>query len=626
MCGIAGFLVAEQDLDAAAASVRRMCDRMEHRGPDDHGLLVADPMVLGHRRLSIIDLRSEAAQPMTNEDDSLALVVNGEIYNFAELRAELERKGHRFKSNSDSEVVLHLYEEEGPDCLPRLRGMYALALWDKGRQRLLLARDRFGKKPLYYHHGPHGLVFASELQALVACGHVTREVDLDAVDAYLALQYVPAPRTAYLGIRKLLPGHSLGCQPGQAPSLRRYYALRFDRRTDLDFEEAKLELQRLVQEAVRIRMVSDVPLGAFLSGGVDSSLVVACMARASSRPVQTFSIGFPSQDHSELAYAGRVARLFGTEHHEMVVAPDMVSIIPKLVHHYGEPYGDTSAVPTWYLSQFTRQHVTVALSGDAGDEGFAGYNRYQYARIARALTGLPGPVPALLTGLLSRLPLPALQPIRDFGRRLMQDEASRYLGFIAHFPHDDRLGLYSTQMRDRFARDPIGLDFAERLRASSARDPVSRLQDLDFQTYLPDDILVKVDIASMAHALEVRCPLLDHEVVEFAASLPSKMKLRGLTGKAILKAAAADWLPRNILDRRKQGFALPIDRWMREDLAGMSRDLLLDPTARARGLFSPAAVEQLLTRHQEGESRGLQIWNLLMLEHWFRAFIDRSPE
>lgn len=626
MCGIAGFLASRPEVAPDRDAVERMCAGIAHRGPDDDGILVDGPAVLGHRRLSIIDLSPEAAQPMVSEDERIAVVVNGEIYNFQELREELEGKGHRFRSRSDSEVTVHLYEEEGPDFVKRLRGMFALALWDGSEQRLVLARDRFGKKPLFYHMAPGGLYFCSEVQAMAASNIFPRDPDPDAIDAYLALQYVPAPLSAYRGVRKLEPGHVAVCRPGQEPQSSPYFELRYDRIDGRPLPELAAELRRHIEEAVRLRLVSDVPLGAFLSGGIDSSLVVAFMARASDRPVKTFSIGFPSKDHSELDFARKTAEFYATEHHEMVVEPDMVSVVPHLVRHYGEPYGDTSAVPTWYLSEFTRKHVTVALSGDAGDEGFAGYNRYRYARAARMLRRLPAPLPRAISALMGRIPVSSLQPVRDFGRRLMEPEEVRYLGLIAHFPHDDRLALYSHDMAQRYRNDPVARRFRELLEASSAPDAVGRLLDLDVRTYLPDDILVKVDIASMAHALEVRCPLLDQEVMTFAASIPSDMKMKGLSaGKRVLREAVKDLLPPGILQRRKRGFALPIDRWMREDLAPMARDLLLDRTAAGRGLFDPGAVERLLQDHARGESRGLQIWNLVMLEQWFRMYIDGRP-
>ncbi|MFW2387000.1 MAG: asparagine synthase (glutamine-hydrolyzing) [Polyangiales bacterium] len=623
MCGIAGMLTTKPEAAADGGAVRRICDAMVHRGPDDHGYLNDGQCSLGHRRLSIIDLRPEGAQPMTNEDGSIAVVVNGEIYNFQELRRELESKGHRFKSRSDSEVIVHLYEEHGVDFLDELRGMFALALWDGPRRRLVLARDRFGKKPLFYHAGPDGLVFASELGALAASNRFERRPNIDAIDAFLCLQYVPSPWTAYEGVHKLPPGSRLVCENGRIGEPERYFELRFDRPISGSLPELTERLHEKIDDAVRVRMVSDVPLGAFLSGGVDSSLIVAMMAQHSAQPVKTFAVGFTSKDFSELPYAQMVAERYGTDHHEIVVQPDMASVIPEFVRHYGEPFADSSALPTWYLCEYTRSGVTVALSGDGGDEAFSGYRRYSHSRTARALRRLPRPLPSVLAKAIGSIPIPAAQQVRDFGRRLMEPEHVRFLGLAAHIPHEDRLALYGRAMRDRFREDQVARRFGDLYAASTASDPVNRLLDLDIQTYLTDDILTKVDIASMAHSLEVRCPLVDQDLMVFAASLPGHVKLRGLTTKMILREVAKPLLPEKILKRPKQGFGLPVDRWMREELAPMSRDVLLDQTARERGIFEPSAVEALLQRHQSGEPRGDQIWALMMLELWYREFIDR---
>jgi asparagine synthase (glutamine-hydrolysing) len=604
-------------------AVKRMCDAMVHRGPDDHGTSIDGPCALGHRRLSIIDLRPEGAQPMTNEDGSIAVVVNGEIYNFQELRRELEAKGHTFKSRSDSEVIVHLYEEEGIDFLDRLRGMFALALWDGPRRRLILARDRFGKKPLFYHAGPEGLVFASELGALAESDHFERRPNVDAIDAFLCLQYVPSPWTAFEGVRKLPAGYRLVCEAGHIGEPERYFRLRFDRPVIGSLAELTERLHAQIEDAVRVRMVSDVPLGAFLSGGLDSSLIVALMAMQSSEPVKTFSVGFTNKDFSELPYAQMVAERYGTDHHELVVEPDMASVIPEFVRHYGEPFADSSALPTWYLCQYTRTGVTVALSGDGGDEAFSGYRRYSHSRTARALRQLPGPLPTVLAKAIGSIPIPAAQQVRDYGRRLMEPEHVRFLGLAAHIPHEDRMALYTPAMRERYAEDPVARRFGELYATSTASDPINRLLDLDIQTYLTDDILTKVDIASMAHSLEVRCPLVDQDLMVFAASLPGDVKLRGLQTKLILREVAKPLLPEKILTRRKQGFGLPVDRWMREDLAPMSQDLLLDQTARERGIFDPSAIQNLLRQHQRGEPRGDQIWALMILDLWYRSFIDR---
>ncbi len=622
VCGIAGFLSVDQQAAPDKEAVRRMCDAMVHRGPDDHGLREDGPCALGHRRLSIIDLRPEGAQPMTNEDDTISVVVNGEIYNFLELRERLEQRGHRFKSRSDSEVVLHLYEEHGVDFVDHLRGMFALALWDGPRRRLVLARDRFGQKPLYYHAGPKALLFASELGGLAASGSFEKRVDLDGIDAFIAMQYIPAPMTAYEGVKKLPMGHRLVCENGVIHEPEPYYTLRFDQPRSGSIEELTRELREMLEESVRIRLMSDVPLGAFLSGGVDSSLVVALMALHSSQPVKTFSVGFPSKSFSELPYAKMVAERYETEHHEMIVEPNMASVVPRLVKHYGEPFADTSALPTWYLCEYTRTGVTVALSGDAGDEAFGGYRRYMHTRTSRAIHRMPWPLPQMTAGILSNVPTPQAQEVRDYGERLMQPEHIRFLGLSAPIPHEDRMTMYTPAMQQRFSEDQMAVLFERLFEESTATDPINRVIDVDIQTYLSENINTKVDIASMAHSLEVRQPLIDHEVMGFAASLPGSMKIRGMTTKYLLRQVAKELLPRRILTRPKQGFGVPIDRWMREDLAPLSRDVLLDQRARERGIFEPKAVEALLQKHQRGEPRGFQIWVLMILELWYRECFE----
>jgi asparagine synthase (glutamine-hydrolysing) len=436
------------------------------------------------------------------------------------------------------------------------------------------------------------------------------------------MQYIPAPRTAYQGVKKLPMGHRLVCENGLVHEPEPYFALRFDEPRDGTVEELTHELREMLEEAVRIRMVSDVPLGAFLSGGVDSSLIVALMARQSSRPVKTFSVGFTSRNFSELPYAKMVAERYDTDHHEMIVEPNMASVVPQLVRHYGEPFADTSALPTWYLCEYTRTGVTVALSGDAGDEAFGGYRRYMHTRTSRAIHQMPWPLPQMAARILSNIPTPQAQEVRDYGERLMQPEHVRFLGLSAPIPHKDRMAIYTPAMRDRFAEDQMAIEYKRLFDESRAKDPINRVIDVDIQTYLTGNGLTKVDIASMAHSLEVRQPLVDHEVMQFAASLPGSMKIRGMTTKYLLRQVAADLLPRRILTRPKQGFSVPIDRWMREDLAPLSREVLLDQRARERGILEPAAIESLLAKQQRGEPRGFQIWSLMILELWYRECLE----
>ncbi|HVZ74307.1 MAG TPA: asparagine synthase (glutamine-hydrolyzing) [Polyangia bacterium] len=625
MCGIAGALARRAEDPPPPRAAEILAAAMVHRGPDGHGFFQSGPIALAHRRLSIIDLSDAGRQPMTNEDGSVAIVVNGEIYNHAELRADLIAKGHTFRSGSDSEVVAHLYEEVGDEVPELLRGMFAFALWDAKKRRLLLARDRFGEKPLFYCERADGFVFASELAALVADARTPTDISLDALDSYLALQYVPAPHTIYAGIKKLPPGHTLSVTPGQAPVLDRYYEISFEPTLeDLPEEEVAKRVRETVEEAVASRLMSDVPLGAFLSGGVDSSIVVACMARASSTPVKTFSVGFAEggRADNELPFARLVAERWKTEHHELVVEPDMVGLLPSIVRHHGEPFGDTSAVPTRYLCEMTRKHVTVALSGDVGDEAFGGYRRYVWAHVADLLGRLPGPLRDVVSGALRAVPGRKARWLREYGARLDADEASRYLRFICHFSAEEKADLYTPELRARFGEDRAAAAFAAILDESDAADTVSAMQNLDVETYLPDAILAKVDIASMTHALEARAPMADHHVVELGASLPGWMKVRGGKGKQILKRAFADVVPAQILNRRKKGFSLPTGPWLAGRLHGFARETLLSNAARARGHFRPEAVERLLDRHKAGEDHGERLWNLIALETWYRELVD----
>jgi len=624
MCGICGFLAPARDRPADPQPVRAMLRALAHRGPDYEGLTSDGPMALGHRRLSIIDLSPSARQPMANEDGSVLAVVNGEIYNFQALRRRLEAVGHRFRSQSDSEVAVHLYEERGEDMLADLRGMFAFAIWDGRRQRLLLARDRLGKKPIHYAHFPQGFAFSSEAASLLSGIPFRPEPDPHAIDRYLTLQYVPAPMSAFRGLAKLPAGHLLSVGPGQAPEVRRYWSLSFAPRPNAptSLAEAKEELLPLLDEAVRIRQVADVPLGAFLSGGIDSSLVVALMAKSSSRPVETFSIDFAGAA-GEATWARKVARRWQTNHHELLVKPDMVAILPELVRRYGEPFADTSAVPVYYLSKMTRAHVVVALSGDGGDEVFGGYRRYLWDKLGRHIEGLGKPARSMVRAILSHLPGASLNAVRSFGAALGLPMADRYLPLVAHFSPSDKQdlltpGFRATLERTRAAPDPVAFRFAELLAGSAARDDVNRLLDLDTQTYLPDDILVKVDIASMAHALEVRAPLLDHVLVEWAAGLPGEFKLRGLRGKRLLRGIAAGLVPDEIITRKKKGFSMPVDRWFRDELRPMARDLLLGPEARTCAYVEQARVGRLIAAQDRGAHHGERLWNLLVLELWLR--------
>lgn len=620
MCGIAGQIGI--GADAAEAAVSRMCACHVHRGPDSLGVHTVDGATIGIRRLRVIDLAT-GDQPIYNEDRSLAIVLNGEIYNFAELRDELRTRGHTFATAGDTEVIVHLYEEMGDRCVERLNGMFAFALWDQSRRRLLIARDRVGKKPLHYHLAPDGrLTFASELTALLAAGDVPRDVDLAALDTYLAFGYIQAPHSVYRDVRKLPPAHTLTWEDGRV-SMSKYWQL--DYLPKLEAPEADLEgeLRSLVSAAVRRRMVADVPLGAFLSGGVDSSVVVSEMAFHSSQPVHTFSIGFGHDAYNELPNARLIAERFGTEHTEFTVEPHATDLLPRLVRHYGEPYADSSAVPSFYLAELTRQHVTVALNGDGGDESFAGYLRT--AADAR-------------TAWLDRVPVAGRRGVAAIGPRAFS-AADRRSGaeyarrFLQALPLDgpgryaEHVGIFDAAARGRVlsgdaaaAVDPsrtaavIGEPWLAACRADLA--PLDRLLAVDVAGYLPGDLLTKVDIATMAHSLEARSPLLDPNVMEFAARLPTRMKLRGRQKKWLLRRAYRWTLPPEILDGPKRGFGLPLGEWFRGPLAEEVRNVLLDPGVGG-GWLDRAEVRRLVDAHAESRSdHSARIWALLFLEHW----------
>jgi asparagine synthase (glutamine-hydrolysing) len=626
MCGIAG-IVRWDGRPVIEDEIRAMCGAMVHRGPDEEGVWLDGSVALGMRRLSIIDVAG-SQQPVFNEDRSVCIVFNGEIYNYRELRRDLERRGHVFRTSGDTETIVHLYEDLGVHCVDWLRGMFAFALWDIRRQRLLLARDRLGIKPLYYAEHGRELLFSSELKPILQLPHVQRSVSWEAVGHLFTFLTTPSTQSIVRGVSKLEPAH-IATATRERPLLRaeRYWDVQFEPDTDASEGMLVEQLRAILAESVELHQVSDVPVGAFLSGGIDSSTVVALMAEASSRPVKTFSIGFEEEAYNELPYARAVAQRWGTDHHEFVVKPNAIEVLPDLVWHYNEPYADSSAIPTYYLAKMTREHVTVALTGDAGDENFAGYSRYaghalssRYDRIPWALRqGV-----AAVAGALPEIGHP--RGVFRRGRRFLaaggEDAARRYLRWIALFPEEFKRRLYT----DQFAAQVAGHDSFDLALGSydvRSRDLVDGVLALDVATYLPDDLLVKVDIATMAHALEARAPMVDHVFMEFAASLPSHLKLRGLTKKYILKRAARPLLPPAVIDRPKMGFGVPIDRWMRRELREMLHDVLLSRRAIERGIFREAAVRRVIDEHQSGRWQWhLQLWALLFLELWFRRFID----
>jgi asparagine synthase (glutamine-hydrolysing) len=627
MCGIVGFVDrGRRAIDEAVLG--RMCEAIRHRGPDEDGFYHGEGVGLAMRRLAIIDLKS-GQQPMHNADRTAWIVYNGEVYNYKEVRARLEQLGHEFHTDCDTEVIIHAYDEYGAECPKHLRGMFAFAIWDERTEELFLARDRVGKKPLLYARTGDGLVFGSEFGALLRHPQVGREVDREAIHHYLTFMCVPAPLTAYRDIRKLEPGHTLRYTRDGQIKTERYWQPDFSHKTRMSEEEAGERAVEILREAVRVRLMSEVPLGAFLSGGVDSSAVVALMSEVSSTPVKTFSIGFEEQDFSELHHARRVAEHVGADHHEFIVRPDAMEVLPTLVEHYGEPYADSSAIPTYYVSRETRRHVTVALNGDGGDECFAGYERYAAMKLAGKYRG----VPALLReGVIKQVV--ALYPTSETRRSRARD-LKRFLD-AASLPTVERymrwVSVLDTPAKDALYTD----DFRREMSAHKAADFVAPwfahangagLVDAsllaDTMTYLPNDLLVKVDIASMAVSLEARSPFLDHHVIEFAASLPENLKLRGLTTKYLLKRVLAKLLPAENLQRRKMGFGVPIGHWLRGDMQKFLRDTLLSEKALGRGFFKPEAVTRMVELHTRGErDYAHQLWTLLMLELWFERFID----
>ncbi|OFV93295.1 MAG: asparagine synthase (glutamine-hydrolyzing) [Acidobacteria bacterium RIFCSPLOWO2_02_FULL_64_15] len=615
MCGISG-VATFRDEGIPKDAIRRLTDALRHRGPDDEGFFEErrGRAALGHRRLSIIDLAS-GHQPVYNEDRSVAIVFNGEIYNYLELRTGLEKKGHFFSTHSDTEAIVHLYEEFGPDCVHRLRGMFAFAIWDDRRSELFLARDRVGKKPTYYALVGGTLYFASEIQALYQVLEIPRQLDYEAIDLYLTYSCIPSPHSIYKSIRKLPPAHHLVFSAGGV-ALTRYWRPEYQPKTTLSYEDARSELNRILTDAVKLRIISDVPLGAFLSGGVDSSAIVAVMSRLSDRPVKTFSIGFPDQDYNELPYARQVARQYHTEHHEFVVEPDKLDILSDVVRHYGEPYGDSSAIPTWHLSRLTRQHVTVALNGDGGDELFGGYPWYRVIHdFHRAANPLVRRLARALGPVRGALPRRVRRAVELFG----YDDARRFQSLRSYIEADDRARLFHDDFRRQLA---VGAEaYLCSLYDKSLASDYDRSFRTDFLSYLPEDLLVKVDRASMAHGLECRSPFLDQELVEFSCRLPPDWKIDGARSKRILKETVADWFPKGFVDRRKMGFSVPIGNWFRGELKTFIRDKLMNGPLLRIPLVQAGGLENLLGEHFRGvRNHETQIWNLLMLSLWFEEF------
>ncbi len=625
MCGIAGYLsfggAAQQPV------VQAMCDQIRHRGPDDEGFYTEGPLGLGMRRLSIIDL-SGGHQPISNEDGTVWVVFNGEIYNYQALRQDLISRGHRFRTDSDTETLVHLYEEFGPGFVSRLRGMFAFAIWDSRERCLLLARDRFGKKPLYYAETDEGLFFGSELKCLRAAG-VPLEQDDQAIRLYLQFAYIPDPYSAFRGVKKLPAGHTLliSQRGSRQAKIEQYWSVPepcSDSGSGISEEAVCEEIRQVFDESVRLRMIADVPLGAFLSGGIDSSLVVASMARQSSRPVKTFSIGFKEQEYNELPLARLVAAKYQTEHHELVVEPNAVDLVPRLIRQFDEPFADASAIPTFLVSEFAVQHVKVALSGDGGDEFFGGYPDFFEAERSRRFDSIPKPVRAALSRIAAALPYSAYG--KNYLRMISRPTA------LERFIEDTSFSSYFLRSQALNPDWMLPQDFASLKRffgaaiLGEARDPVSQAMQFRAVATLTGDMLVKVDRMSMAASLEARCPLLDHVLAELANRIPNAWKMRNGRGKQILLKALGDRLPAELLSAPKRGFGIPLETWLRGPLRDMVRDTLLSAKARQRGITNSRKVEEIIQEHESGRRNNSYFLYLLMvLELWFLEYSSPAP-
>jgi len=629
MCGIYGIVDRTDRRIPGEALLDRMGRTIVHRGPDDTGCYFGRGAALGMRRLSIIDLAG-GHQPICNENKTIWVVCNGEIYNFQELREQLKSQGHTFRTQSDTEVLVHLYEQEGLDFVKRLRGMFAIAIWDERCERLVLVRDRLGKKPLYFRQEPHRILFASEIKSILQDEGTSRRVDLNALREYLALGYVPAPATMFEGIQKLLPGHMLVAEKGQI-SDHSYWDVDFSRIEQRKEEEWIERIREKLVECVRIRLVSDVPLGAFLSGGIDSSFIVAAMAKLIDQPVKTYSIGFQGEDnfYNELPYARIVADAFHTDHHEIIVRPDVTDLLPRLIWHLDEPIADSAFITTYLVSRLARESVTVILSGVGGDELFGGYRRYLGDGLRRYYSLLPRTLRLKwLPGLLARLPQDrhsgwknTVRYASSFVNSAEWDPATRYQRYVSVFPPDVQRRMLGE------SAEPTGNDSSAVLRSyfdkCGAADSLHQNMYVDMKTSLPDDLLTLTDKMTMAASLECRAPFMDHELVELTSSMPSQFKVRGLSMKYLMKKAVAPWLPAEILNRRKRGFGAPVGAWLRNDLKNLVHETLSPAQVRRRGFFEPDVIGEIISSHDaESSDQTDSLLALICFEVWCRIFLD----
>ena len=631
MCGLVGKLNFDFQKPVEKELIEKMAEKLRHRGPDDKGVYVKGSMGLGLSRLAVIDLSGTGHQPMRNEDKTVWIVFNGEIYNFQSLKRKLIERGHKFFSNSDTETIIHLYEEYGEECLKHLKGMFAFAIWDERKKKLFMARDRIGKKPLYYFLNDQCLIFASEIKAILEDRIVPRRVNKKAIHHYLTYNYVPNPQTAFHNIFKLPPAHSLIWQAGRI-SIKRYWRLNYEPKLNLSEEEACEQILPRLEEATKIRMISDVPLGAFLSGGTDSSAVVALMSKLSEKPVRTFSIGFKEGFYNELPFAKMVAETFQTEHHEFLVKPKALQVLPKLVWHYGEPFADSSALPVFYVAKMAKNYVTVALNGDGGDENFGGYRRYHFDRFIHYYNQLPSLVrEKIINKFIKLIPYTNsasfnlfLQKLKVLSETSSDFQPQRHLWLLYWFNYNLKEKLYSDDFKREVGReDPLNIMAENYKNFGNLADSVDNMISVEANTYLPDDLLVKMDVATMANSLEARSPLLDHEFMEFAAALPPEFKIKNGERKYIFKKALKTLLPKEIIYRKKKGFTPPMDDWFRKEMKDYAHEVLLDSKTINRNYFKKEGIVKLLNEHcRSNINHGEIIWALIFLELWHRTFID----
>ena len=628
MCGITGIYSFKGGNGIDQSLLRSMTKVLSYRGPDSEGYYTDSYVGLGHRRLSIIDLSEKGKQPMCNENGDIWIVFNGEIYNFMDLREDLEKRGHKFRSNTDTEVMIHAYEEYGEKCVNFFRGMFTFAIWDnrdKESKRLFIARDRVGKKPLFYYYDKNKFVFASELKSIIEDESIKREIDLEALSLYLSYGYVPAPRSIFKNIHKILPGHYLVCEDGKI-RIKKYWDLRY-KETNFSEEHYKKLILKELEEAVKIRLISDVPLGAFLSGGIDSSAVVAMMSKLTDKSVKTFTIGFEEQEFDESRYARIVAEKFETDHKEMIVKPDAIKMLPKLVWHYNEPYADSSALPSYYVAKMTRKYVTVALNGDGGDESFAGYERYAQNKMFGYYDIMPLPIRKMICKTANMLPEPKMhksnyRKLRRFFELSSLSRFDRYVQFMLTCDRKTKMDIAANKLKS--VKIDESMTIKNELQKDNASDFLNKMMYADVKRYLPDDLLVKMDIATMANSLEARSPFLDHELMELAASVPPRLKLKGMTKKYILKKALQNTLPKEILHRRKMGFGVPLVNWFRGDLQEFAYNSLMGNNAFISSYLRTEGIKDILNKHKsKRKDNSAIIWNLLWLEMWGRIYVQR---